>query len=95
MANCGSPNVNVPVLSKATTPVSARCSTTIADLTSTPCRPALAIAESNGGMVASTTAHGEATIINVIARNKTTCTGVPNISGMAINASVAMTTPME
>ena len=43
---------------------------TTADLTSTPCRPALAIADSSGGMVASTTAHGEATIMKVMARSR-------------------------
>ncbi|MFB9525733.1 hypothetical protein [Nonomuraea roseola] len=32
-------------------------------MTSTPWRPALAIADSSGGMVASTIAHGEATIM--------------------------------
>ena len=42
---------------------------TTADLTSTPWRPALAIADSSGGIVASTTAHGEATIMKVIARS--------------------------
>jgi hypothetical protein len=42
---------------------------TTADLTSTPWRPARAIADSRGGMVARTTAHGDATIMNVIARN--------------------------
>jgi len=36
---------------------------TMALFTRTPCRPALAIALSNGGIVASTTAHGDATIM--------------------------------
>ncbi|MEV5750811.1 hypothetical protein AB0L00_23555 [Actinoallomurus sp. NPDC052308] len=40
-----------------------------ADLTSTPWRPALAIADSSGGIVARTTAHGEATIMKVISRS--------------------------
>lgn len=42
---------------------------TTADFASTPCRPALAIADSSGGIVESTTAQGEATIMNVIARS--------------------------
>ncbi|WP_167467684.1 hypothetical protein [Streptomyces rishiriensis] len=44
-------------------------SMTTADLASTPRHPALAIADSSGGVVESTTAHGEATIMNVMARN--------------------------
>ena len=91
----GMPQVRVPVLSNATMLVSARCSTTTADLTSTPCRPALAIADSSGGMVASTTAHGEATIMNVMARSNTGCSWAPSISGTPISAMVATTTPSE
>ena len=69
----GVPVVRVPVLSMATRVVSARCSMATADLTRTPWRPALAIADSSGGMVASTTAHGDATIMNVIARSNVGC----------------------
>jgi hypothetical protein len=58
--------VERPVLSKATRSTWANFSITTADFTSTPWRPALAIVASNGGMVASTTAHGEATIMKVI-----------------------------
>ncbi|MEU4482904.1 hypothetical protein AB0F68_33360 [Micromonospora sp. NPDC023966] len=36
---------------------------TTADLTRTPWRPAKAIADSSGGIVARTTAHGDATIM--------------------------------
>ncbi len=91
----GTPQVSVPVLSSATMLVAASCSTTTADLTSTPCRPALAIADSSGGMVASTTAHGDATIMNVMARSNTGCSWAPRASGMAMSATVATTTPTE
>ena len=66
---------------------------TTADLTSTPWRLALAIADSSGGMVASTTAHGDATIMNVIARSSALCRSSPASSGTAKIASVATTTP--
>ena len=65
----GVPSVRVPVLSRATASTWPSRSITTADFTSTPCRPALAMADSSGGMVASTTAHGEATIMKVIARS--------------------------
>ena len=68
---------------------------TTADLTSTPCRPALAIADSSGGMVASTTAHGDATIMKVMARSRVGCRAAPNASGTRNRASVAATTPTE
>ncbi len=67
--SCGAPSVSVPVLSNATTLVCASRSITTADLTSTPFRPAVAIAANNGDIVASTIAHGDATIVNVIARS--------------------------
>ena len=68
---------------------------TTADLTSTPWRPALAMADSSGGMVASTTAHGEATIMKVIARSSAGCSAAPNSSGTAKTARVAATMPSE
>ncbi len=89
------PSVRVPVLSKATTVVPASCSMTTADLTSTPCRPALAIADSSGGIVASTTAHGEATIMKVMARSRAGSGAPPNSSGTTNRATVATTTPTE
>ena len=85
----------MPVLSRATTVVAPSRSITTADLTSTPCRPALAIADSSGGMVASTTAHGEATIMKVIARSSASCRSSPASSGTAKMARVATTTPTE
>jgi hypothetical protein len=71
----GMPSVRVPVLSNATIVASPSRSITTADFTSTPWRPARAIA---AGVVASTTAHGEATIMNVIARSR-----APRRSGAA------------
>ena len=68
---------------------------TTADLTSTPCRPALAIAASSGGIVASTTAQGEATIMKVIARSSEVAVTSPHSSGTANTASVAATMPIE
>ncbi len=87
--------VSVPVLSRTTTSVSANRSMATADFTSTPRRLALAIAHSRGGMVASTTAHGDATIMKVMARNRVERTSAPNISGTANSASVATTTSTE
>ncbi len=89
------PSVSVPVLSNATRVVDPSCSITTADLTSTPCRPALAIEASNGGMVASTTAQGDATIMSVIARSKVGWNATPASSGIANSSSVAATMPME
>lgn len=91
----GSPAVNVPVLSSTTTSVSANRSIATADFTSTPCLLAFAIADNSGGMVASTTAHGDATIMNVMARNSVERKSAPNISGTVSNARVATTTPAE
>ncbi len=68
---------------------------TTADLTRTPCRPALAIAASSGGIVASTTAHGDATIMNVIARSREAWNASPASSGTANSATVAATMPAE
>jgi hypothetical protein len=62
------PSVRVPALPKATTVLVPRRSITTADLTSAPCRPALATADSSGGIVAGTTAQGDAVIMKVIAR---------------------------
>ena len=53
------------------------------------------MADSKGGMVASTTAHGEATIMNVMARSKVAVNSAPMANGTAINARVAATTTME
>ncbi len=94
-ARRGVPSVSVPVLSNATRVVDPSCSITTADLTSTPCRPALAIEASNGGMVASTTAQGDATIMSVIARSKVGWNATPASSGIANSSSVAATMPME
>jgi hypothetical protein len=94
-ASRGVPSVRVPVLSNATIPVCPASSITTADLTRTPCRPALAIAASSGGMVASTTAHGEATIMNVIARSKEDWNTSPTSSGTANRTTVAVTMPTE
>ncbi len=52
-------------LVEATRSTVPRCSSTTADFTSTPWRPALAITDSSGGMVAGTTAHGDAAIMKV------------------------------
>ncbi len=68
---------------------------TTADLTRTPWRPALAMAASSGGMVASTTAQGEATIMNVIARSSARRSVSPNNSGMTNTATVTRTMPIE
>lgn len=91
----GVPWVSVPVLSKATRVVVPSCSITTADLTSTPWRPALAMAARSGGMVASTTAQGEATIMNVIARSSDSCSASPSNSGITNTAMVAATMPTE
>lgn len=93
-ATRGVPSVRVPVLSNATTSISPNLSITTADLTSTPCRPASAMVRS-GGMVASTTAHGEATIMKVIARSSVSRSCAPTSSGTANSARVATTTPKE
>lgn len=68
---------------------------TTADLTSTPLRPAVAMAASSGGMVASTTAQGEATIMKVIARSRLSWSGTPHNSGTVNNAMVAATMATE
>ena len=68
---------------------------TMADLTSTPLRPALAIAASSGGMVARTTAHGDATIMNVIARSSESRGAAPNSNGTANTARITATMPTE
>lgn len=73
--------------------ISPRRSMASADLTRTPCRPAVAMADSSGGMVARTTAHGEATIMKVIARSSAPVRSAPRASGTAKTASVAATTP--
>ena len=39
--------------------------------------------------------HGDATIMNVMARSKVDCNGAPTVSGMAMSATVAATTPTE
>jgi hypothetical protein len=65
---------------------------TTALLTSTPCRPALAIDDSSGGMVARTTAHGEATIMYVMARRSVGRRDAPNASGTAKTTRVVRTT---
>lgn len=70
-------------------------SRTTADFTSTPWRPAVAIADSSGGMVDSTSAHGEATIMNVIARNRVGCKSAPHSSGITNRATVAVTMATE
>ena len=85
----------MPVLSNATRVVEPACSITTADLTSTPCRPALAIEASSGGIVASTTAHGEATIMKVIARSSAGWNAAPASSGTASSSTVAATMPAE
>lgn len=46
-------------------------------------------------MVASTTAQGEATIMNVIARSRVGWNSAPNASGTPSRSSVATTTPTE
>ncbi len=91
----GLPSVSVPVLSSATASTWPSRSITTADFTSTPCRPALAMAESRGGMVASTTAHGEATIMNVMARSSASVSRSPKASGTRKTARVAATMPSE
>ncbi len=68
---------------------------TTADFTRTPCRPALAMADSSGGMVARTTAHGEATIMKVMARSSEPVNAAPSASGTANTARVAATMPRE
>lgn len=91
----GVPSVRVPVLSRAAVSISPRRSMATADLTRTPCRPALAMAESSGGMVARTTAHGEATIMKVMARSRASVRPAPKASGMPKTARVATTTLTE
>ncbi|COZ16675.1 Uncharacterised protein [Mycobacterium tuberculosis] len=46
-------------------------------------------------MVASTTAHGDATIMKVMARSSTGRRSAPNISGITMRARVAATMPRE
>ena len=46
-------------------------------------------------MVASTTAHGDATIMKVIARSSAGCKAAPSASGTKNTAKVAATTPIE
>lgn len=94
-ASRGVPSVRVPVLSNATRVVVPTCSITTADFTSTPWRPALAMAASSGGMVASTTAQGEATIMKVIARSSVGWNAAPAARGIANSSSVAVTMPSE
>ena len=94
-ASRGVPSVSVPVLSKATRMVVPTRSITTADFTSTPWRPALAIAASSGGIVARTTAQGEATIMNVMARSRVGWNAAPASSGTANSSSVAATMPSE
>ncbi len=53
------------------------------------------MAASSGGLVASTTAHGEATIMKVIARSRVGWNAEPSRSGIANNSSVALTMPIE
>ncbi|GAA1550165.1 hypothetical protein GCM10009678_36370 [Actinomadura kijaniata] len=89
----GAPSVRVPVLSSATASIRPSRSMTTADFTSTPCRPALAMADSSGGMVASTTAHGDATIMKVMARSSVDRRSSPRASGTANSARVAATMP--
>ena len=91
----GVPSVRVPVLSNAIRVAAPSCSITTADLTSTPCRPAFAMANSSGGMVASTTAHGDATMMNVMARSSVGCSSAQNARGAANRATAAATTPTE
>ena len=69
-------------------------SSATADFTRTPWRPALAMVASSGGMVARTTAQGEATIMNVIARSNVGSNSAPKASGIVNSASVETTTPM-
>lgn len=47
------------------------------------------------GIVDSTTAQGEATIMKVIARSRAGCNAEPNASGTAKTARVAATMPIE
>jgi len=91
----GVPWVRVSVLSKVTVSTPAICSSTTAFLTSTPCRPALAITDSSGGIVASTTAHGDATIMKVIARSSVGVKCAPNPRGAAIRVRVTARTSTE
>src|SRR5690242_16787540 len=60
----------MPVLSRVTESTCPTRSITTTDFTSTPWRPALAMAESSGGMVASKTAQGGTTIMKVMARSR-------------------------
>jgi hypothetical protein len=46
-------------------------------------------------MVASTTAHGEATIMKVMARSSVSVRSAPKANGAANSRSVTATTPME
>ncbi len=64
-----------------------------ADFTRTPWRPALAMADSSGGIVARTTAQGEATIMKVMARSRASVRSAPKASGTPKTARVATTTP--
>ena len=68
---------------------------TTADLTSTPCRPALAIADSSGGMVASTTAHGRGDDHEGHRPQQRRLQVRADGSGTANSARVAATTPTE
>lgn len=52
-------------------------------------------AESSGGIVARTTAHGEATIMKVMARSREEVGSAPNASGIRNTAGVAATMPSE
>jgi hypothetical protein len=53
------------------------------------------MAASSGGIVASTRAHGEATIMNVIARSNVGSSAAPNSNGTANSASVTATIATE
>ena len=89
------PSVSVPVLSKATRSVLPNSSRATALLTSTPWRPAFAMVESSGGMVARTTAQGDATIMKVIARRRVGSKAAPKARGTMNRARVATTMPTE
>jgi hypothetical protein len=58
-------------------------------------RPALAIAARSGGIVARTTAQGEATIMKVMARSSVGRNAAPAISGIVNSSRVAVTMASE
>mgnify|MGYP006870682133 CR=1 FL=1 len=53
------------------------------------------MAASSGGMVASTTAQGDATIMKVMARSRVGSNSAPTSIGMPSSARVTTTTPTE